>query len=47
MDALFLVIVFVIASLCGVAIMAVACVDPEGSDAHQALDAHESHPFAG
>ena len=37
--------VFVAAVACGVAIMAVACIKPEGSDAIETVDAHESHPF--
>jgi hypothetical protein len=40
---LFLAAVFVAGILCAVAITAVACMNPEGSDAHQALDACESH----
>ena len=34
--------VLIIAIVCGVAIIAVACVDPEISDAHQ-VDVDESH----
>jgi hypothetical protein len=41
---LFLGGVLIIAIVCGVGIMAVACVDPEISDAHQ-TDVHESHPL--
>jgi hypothetical protein len=41
---LFLGGVLIIAIVCGVGIMAVACVDPEISDAHQ-IDVHESHPL--
>jgi hypothetical protein len=44
-DTLFLGAVFVIAVACGVAIMAVACIKPEGSDAHETVDIHESHPL--
>ena len=43
MGTLFLAVVFVIGMLCAVAILAVACMNPEGSDAHQA--ARESHPL--
>ncbi len=45
MDTLFLGAVFVIAVACGVFIMAVACIKPEGSDAHETMDTHESHPL--
>ena len=47
METLFLVWVgvFVIAILCAAAIIAVATVEPESSDAHQVLHGHESHPL--
>jgi len=43
MDGLFLATVFAIGILCAVAITVVACLKPETSDTHRALDASESH----
>ena len=44
MESLFVVAVFAIAGVCGVAIVAVACRKPEG-DSQQKPDVRESHPL--
>ena len=44
-DPLFFGAVFAIAVACGVFIMAVACIKPEGSDAHETVDIRESYPL--
>jgi hypothetical protein len=45
MDTLFVAAIFVVAVTCGAAIMVVACLRPEGSDAQQTADVPESQPL--
>jgi hypothetical protein len=42
---LFFGAVFAIAVACGVFIMAVACINPEGADTRETVDVSESHPL--
>jgi hypothetical protein len=44
-DPLFFGAVFAIAVACGVFIMAVACIKPEGANTPETADVNESHPL--